>query len=421
MVRKFGSLGEVGSLDAAGTEMKEAAEICAGMIPVKPALMGIWPRRLWPMPFPRWRARWLVWLPAWWISLLRGRWLASVSGSCRRYRKAKPGQGEPLKDEQDELNERAKELLEKIDQAARALGDFNENATEDLLKGARDSREDGLSAPAREPQLPSVRSFPQAKRGDKVAGNLEKLEEELKGWPTSSGIWKLALRDLVEKSAETQQKCPGCKRAKSRKPEELAKALGDCRTAESDERLLNLTRALEQVPIMEDSSQAKSLASAAVAEALELVEQFFWQEAVEIVFEGTRKQPLLPVDTKGRSKNIFEELRRVNKDGVRLALISGVVGFWSPCFCFALFFTDGACLRQPFPGCLETDRIESLGRRSFLLLVRPYLETMSLRQTNLDACLADLSGSMGVRDERGGLKRIEQVSPHLDGEIPIHG
>ena len=32
---------------------------------------------------------------------------------------------------------------------------------------------------------------------------------------------------------------------------------------------------------MEDSSQAKSLASAAVAEALELVEQFFWQEAVE--------------------------------------------------------------------------------------------------------------------------------------------
>ena len=46
---------------------------------------------------------------------------------------------------------------------------------------------------------------------------------------------------------------------------------------------------------------------------------------------------------------------------------------------------------------------------------------MSLPQTNFAACLADLSGSMNVRDERGGLKRIEQVSPHLDGEFRFMG
>ena len=82
------------------------------------------------------------------------------------------------------------ELLEKIDQAARALGDFNENATEDLLKGARDSREDGLERSGKRASNSLLyEAFPQAKREeDKVAGNLEKLEEELKGWPTSSGI-----------------------------------------------------------------------------------------------------------------------------------------------------------------------------------------------------------------------------------------
>ena len=95
--------------------------------------------------------------------------------------KAKPGQGESLKDEQDELNERAKELLEKIDQGC-ALGDFNENATEDLLKGARDFVRTVLERlRARGLQLLLYEAFPQAAEEDKVVRNLEKLEEELKG------------------------------------------------------------------------------------------------------------------------------------------------------------------------------------------------------------------------------------------------
>jgi len=56
---------------------------------------------------------------------------------------AKEGQGEDLKGEQEELNELAQELLDKIDQTARSMGNFNENATEDLLRGVRDSREGG--------------------------------------------------------------------------------------------------------------------------------------------------------------------------------------------------------------------------------------------------------------------------------------
>ena len=95
------------------------------------------------------------------------------------------------------------------------------------------------------------------------------------------------------------------------KSEELAKALGELPNAESDERLLNLTRALEQVPIMENPTQAKSLASAAVAEALELVEQFFWQEAVENRLRRNQETTAAP----GRYKRQVEEYFRRIAEG----------------------------------------------------------------------------------------------------------
>ena len=46
---------------------------------------------------------------------------------------AKDGEGENLKDRQEGLNESVDDLLEQIDRTARSMGDFNENATEDLL------------------------------------------------------------------------------------------------------------------------------------------------------------------------------------------------------------------------------------------------------------------------------------------------
>jgi predicted phage gp36 major capsid-like protein len=57
---------------------------------------------------------------------------------------AKPGDGENLKERQEQLNDLIEDLLEDIDQTARSMGGFNENATEDLLKEARESREDGI-------------------------------------------------------------------------------------------------------------------------------------------------------------------------------------------------------------------------------------------------------------------------------------
>ena len=194
------------------------------------------------------------------------------------------------------------------------MGDFNENATEDLMKGARDSREDGLERSDENLNSLLYEAFPQAKREeDKVAGNLEKLEEELKGVADKlRNLGNSALRDLVEKLRETQQEMPGMQEGEIKESaEELAKALGELPNAESDERLLNLTRALEQVPIMEDSSQAKSLASAAVAEALELVEQFFWQEAVENRLRRNKETTAAP----GRYKRQVEEYFRRIAEG----------------------------------------------------------------------------------------------------------
>ena len=63
--------------------------------------------------------------------------------------------------------------------------------------------------------------------------------------------------------------------------EEIANALGSLPNASEDERLQNLTRFFEQMATSEEPSKGKSMAAAALAEAMELVEQFFWKEAKE--------------------------------------------------------------------------------------------------------------------------------------------
>ena len=57
--------------------------------------------------------------------------------------------------------------------------------------------------------------------------------------------------------------------------EELAKSIGSMPNASSDERVQNLTQFFEQMGFSEDPSNSKSMAAAAMSEALELVEQFF--------------------------------------------------------------------------------------------------------------------------------------------------
>ena len=60
------------------------------------------------------------------------------------------------------------------------MGGFNENATEDLLKEARESREEESKIGQAGRNSLLYEAFPQAKKEeDKVAENLEELEEGL--------------------------------------------------------------------------------------------------------------------------------------------------------------------------------------------------------------------------------------------------
>ena len=87
-------------------------------------------------------------------------------------------------------------------------------------------------------------------------------------------------------------------------------------------------------------------------------------------------------------------------------------------FGLALFFHGKALLETTVPRfAWKLIGLRALAGGIFLLLlVRPYLETNEPATNEFRLLtLADLSGSMDVRDERDGLKRIEQVSSHLNG------
>ena len=87
-----------------------------------------------------------------------------------------------------------------------------------------------MELPAREPPILLLyEAFPQAKREeDKVAGNLEKLDDELKGVADKLRNLGNSVADLAEKLRETQQEMPGMQEGEiNETAEELAKALGD--------------------------------------------------------------------------------------------------------------------------------------------------------------------------------------------------
>jgi len=311
---RSGSLGEVGSLDSAGDEMKDAAGDLRRDEPREARPHGDLAAEALANAKAQVKGK-MAGLAAGMVDELseQAEGLASRQrGLGEKTEKAQPGQGESLKGEQGELNEEAKELLEKIDQTARAMGDFNENATEDLLKGARDSREEGIERSGKRAENSLLyEAFPQAKREeDKVAENLEDLQQDLQGVADKlRNLGNSALRELVEQLQDAKQELPGMGEGELKeKAEELAKALGGLPNAETDERLLNLTRALEQVPIMENPSQAKSMASAAVSEALELVEQFFWKEAVENRLRRNQNTTAAPSRYKRQVEEYFRRI-----------------------------------------------------------------------------------------------------------------
>ncbi|MDA0724272.1 MAG: hypothetical protein O3A82_07915 [Verrucomicrobia bacterium] len=226
------------------------------------------------------------------------------------------GSGEPLKGEQDGINEEAKDLLSKIEQAGMALRDLSENATEDLFRSAREARGKGIEKSGKRASNALLyEAFPQAKREeDKVAGELEDVAEDLADVKRKlQNQGNAALAELAKKLRETQQQLPGMgdEQLKERS-DELAKAIGNLPGGESDERVRNLTQFFEQVAIDENPSQARSAASEAVAQALELVEQFFWKEAVEERLRRNHETTAAPRKYKRQVEEYFRRIAEGN-------------------------------------------------------------------------------------------------------------
>ena len=239
---KSGRLGDVNSLDRAGQEMKEAAgdlrrdsprnaqphgdlaaEALSGAISEVEAAMAA--------------------LAAGMVDALQNQ-ASELAGQQRDLAEdtsnAKDGDGENLKDRQEGLNDSVDDLLEQIDRTARSMGDFNENATEDLLGSARNSRNEGIERSGKRAANSLLyEAFPQAKKEeDKVAENLEDLSDELQGVADKlRNIGNSALRELVQELQNTQQELPGMSGEELKeKSEELAKAIGSMPNAEQDER-----------------------------------------------------------------------------------------------------------------------------------------------------------------------------------------
>ena len=226
--------------------------------------------------------------------------------------KALPGDGEKLKETQEQLNEEIEKLLENIDQTARAMGGFNENATEDLLKEARESREGGIERSGKRAENSLLyEAFPQAKNEEeKVAENLEELEKGLEQVENKlRNLGNSALQELAERLQRNLEQLPGLGEEELREEaKELAKAIGSMPNASEDERLQNLTQFFEQMGFSEEPSKGKSMAAAAMTEALELVEQFFWQNAKQDLLKRNLETSSAPNRYKRQVEEYFRRI-----------------------------------------------------------------------------------------------------------------
>ena len=198
---------------------------------------------------------------------------------------AKGGHGEKLREEQESLNEGIEDLLEKIDRTGRSLGKFEERAMDDLLNLSRDARAGDIEKSGRRASNSLLYdAFPQAQKEQ------DKLENELNG--LQSGLQQLedklrygessALGELAEQLQRISQEGQGMGEQQFRQAnEEAAQAVGSLPDADSDERLLNLTRMFEESAIAEDIRNGRSMSAGAVEEASRLMEQFLWEKAAE--------------------------------------------------------------------------------------------------------------------------------------------
>ena len=230
----------------------------------------------------------------------------------KKSEEANPGQGETLKDLQDQLNSNTKNLLEDLDQMARSMGRFSDNAMEDLLKGARRAREDGIEASGKRASnaLLYERYEQAGKEQSKLAENLESLDGDIGEVADKlRNTGNQALKELVEKLVDTQQSLEemNAKDLKSRSGE-LAEGLKSLSGSDPSDRLKNLTDFFDQVANSESPERSKSMAAAAVFDALDLVEQFFWQEAKQDLLRRNQASTAPPSRYKRQVEEYFRRI-----------------------------------------------------------------------------------------------------------------
>jgi dsDNA-specific endonuclease/ATPase MutS2 len=148
------------------------------------------------------------------------------------------------------------------------------------------------------------------KEQGKMADNLEDLQESLDSVASKlRNLGNQQLQELVENLLKAQDQLPGMGSEEMKESsEDIAKALGSMPNKQNDERLLNLTQFFEQVAISEDPTQAKSMASAAIAEALQLAEQFFWKEAKENLLRRNQSATSAPSRYKRQVEEYFRRI-----------------------------------------------------------------------------------------------------------------
>ena len=114
---------------------------------------------------------------------------------------------------------------------------------------------------------------------------------------------------MAERLQRNLEELPGMSGEELKKEsEELAKSIGSMPNASNDERVQNLTQFFEQMGFSEDPSNSKSMAAAAMTEALELVEQFFWQNAKQDLLKRNLETSSAPNRYKRQVEEYFRRI-----------------------------------------------------------------------------------------------------------------
>ena len=117
------------------------------------------------------------------------------------------------------------------------------------------------------------------------------------------------LGELAEQLQQMRQEGAGMSEEEFRQSnEDAAKAVGGLTDADSDERLLNLTRMFEESAVAEDINNGRSISEGAVEKATRLIEQFFWQQSVERNLQRNHQSTRAPARYR---KQVQEYFRRI--------------------------------------------------------------------------------------------------------------